>query len=66
MDQVVKPTSRSLLTVEFLGSTAGLDEMSITRDLIAAAHDRAKQSNSPTVIAALRGDGPLGLALESQ
>jgi hypothetical protein len=30
-----------LVTVEWLATTAGLDEMSITRDLIAAARDRA-------------------------
>jgi hypothetical protein len=30
-----------LVTVEWLATTAGLDEISITRDLIAAARNRA-------------------------
>jgi hypothetical protein len=33
--------SLSLVTVEWLATTAGLDEISITRDLIAAARNRA-------------------------
>lgn len=42
MKQELKPPSaRSLLAAELLGTAAGEDEMSITRDLIAVARDRA-------------------------
>jgi hypothetical protein len=51
------PALPSLLTVEFLGTMAEQDEMSITRDLIAVARDRAARSQAET----LRG-GDEGLA----
>lgn len=38
------PESESLVTVESLATAAELDEMDITRDLIAAARDRAGAS----------------------
>jgi hypothetical protein len=49
VEQTVEPASvRSLLSTELLGTTAGHDEMSITRDLIAVARDRATHTRDDT------------------